>query len=108
MANSLDIRWLSALAEATADFQTDSGSRLEYFLAILPVAGAELVGLQGVEHAQDFLRIAADAEVVHRHEADDAFRVHDEGGAQADAFRLVQDAELLAELTLDVGQHGER
>src|SRR3546814_18751934 len=42
---------------------------LQDAFALLPVAGAEFVGLQGVEHAQHFLRVAADAEVVHRHEA---------------------------------------
>src|SRR5262245_60588839 len=46
--------------------------RLQHFLALLPVAGAELVGLQRIEHAQHFLWIAADREVVHRDEADDA------------------------------------
>src|SRR5262245_349289 len=49
---------------------TGSLGGLQDVFALLPVAGAELVGLQGVEHAQHFLRVAADREVVHRHEAD--------------------------------------
>src|SRR5688500_10962099 len=81
---------------------------LQDLFALLPVAGAKLVGLQRVEHAQHFLRIAADRQVVHRDEADDALGIDDEGGAQADAFALVEDAQLLGELALDVGQHGER
>src|SRR5215212_4254255 len=80
---------------------------LQDLFALLPVAGAKLVGLQRIKHAQHFLRIAADREIVHRHEADDAVRIDDEGGAQADALALVEDAQLLGQLTLDVGQHGE-
>src|SRR5262245_51706533 len=63
--------------------------RFERVLAFLPVAGAELVGLQGVEDAQDFLRVPADAQVVDRGEADDALGIDDEGCAQGDAFLLV-------------------
>src|SRR3546814_5772737 len=81
---------------------------LQDVFALLPVAGAEFVGLQGVEHAQHFLRVAADAEVVHRHEADDALRVDDEGGAQRDALGLVEHAEVLAQLTLDVDRKSTR
>src|SRR3546814_5199839 len=39
---------------------------LQDVFALLPVAGAEFVGLQGVEHAQHFLRVAADAEEIGR------------------------------------------
>src|SRR6266851_4613660 len=88
------------------DMDASSGG-LQDVVALLPVAGAELVGLQCVEHAQHFLRIAADREVVHRHEADDALGIDDEGGAQAHAFGLVEDAERLGELALEVGQHRE-
>src|SRR5262249_6092267 len=77
-------------------------------LALLPVAGAKLVGLQRVEHAQDLLRVAADAEVVDRHEADHALGIDDEGGAQRDALLLVEDAERARQPALDVGEHGER
>src|SRR5882757_8901212 len=89
------------------DMAVSSGG-FQDLVALLPVAGAELVGLQGVEHAQHFLRIAADRQVVDRHEADDALGIDDEGGAQADALALVEDAQCLRELALDVGQHGER
>src|ERR1700754_1932430 len=75
-------------------------SGLQDLVALLPVAGAKLVGLQRIEHAQHFLRVAADREVVHRHEADDAIGIDDEGGAQADALGLVEDAQLLRELAL--------
>src|SRR6266481_1010335 len=81
---------------------------LQDVVALLPVAGAELVGLQRIEHAQHFLRVAADREVVHRHEADDAVGIDDEGGAQAHALALVEDAERPGKLALEIGQHGER
>src|ERR1044072_4831759 len=35
---------------------------LQDLVALLPVAGAQLVGLQRIQHAQHFLRIAADRE----------------------------------------------
>ena len=37
----------------------------ERLLALLPVAGAELVGLESVEHAEHLVDVAADAQVVH-------------------------------------------
>src|SRR5882757_6417284 len=89
------------------DMAVSSGG-LQDVVALLPVAGAELVGLQCVEHAQHFLRVAADREVVHRHEADDTLGIDDEGGAQAHAFALVEDAQRLGKLALEVGQHRER
>ena len=46
-------------------------SDLQRGLALLPVAGAELVGLQGVEDAQDLVDVAADREVVDADVADD-------------------------------------
>ena len=63
------------------------------FLALLPVAGAQLVGLQRVEHAQNFLRVAAHGKIGHVHEANDVLRIDDEGGALGDAGLLIQDAE---------------
>src|SRR5262245_54169106 len=42
------------------DMMMGSLGGLQDLVALLPVAGAELVGLQGVEHAQHFLRVAAD------------------------------------------------
>ena len=50
-------------------------------LALLPVAGAELVGLKGVERAQHLVDVASDREVIHRDEADHAIGVDDEGRA---------------------------
>jgi hypothetical protein len=70
----------------------DSG-RLERLAADRAVARAQLVGLQRVEHAQHFLRVAADRQVVDRGEADDAVRIDDEGRAQRHAGVLVEDAE---------------
>src|ERR1700761_7295299 len=82
--------------------------RLERVAADNAVARAELVGLQRVEHAEHFLRVAADREVVDRSPADDALGIDDEGGAERDAGLLVEDAELGRELALDVRQPGER
>ena len=55
--------------------------RLQGLTAHRAVAGAELVGLQGVEHAQHLVDRAADLEVVDRRPADDAVGVDDEGGS---------------------------
>src|SRR6185437_589780 len=92
--------------QAAPPLSAGSGS-LEGVLALLPVAGTELVGLQRVEHAQHFLRIAADAEIVRRSEADHALRIDDEGGAQRNPFLLVENAEGAAELAPDVGKPRE-
>jgi len=46
------------------------------FLTLLPVARAEFVGLQRVEHAQHFLRIASHGKVRHIRKTNDAFRIH--------------------------------
>src|SRR4051812_19348569 len=86
----------------------EQGVRVQHVLALLPVAGAELVGLQGVEDAQHFLRVAADVQAVHRGPLDGAVRVDDEGRAQRHAGFLVEDAERGRELALDVGQHRDR
>ena len=39
---------------------------------------------------------------------DDAIRIDDEGCAQRHAFFRIQDAQLVAEIPLDVGHHGKR
>ena len=70
-----------------------ASGRLQGVFALLPVAGAQLVGLQRVEHAQHFLRAAADVQVGDVHEADHALRVHDVRGALRDAGFRVEDAE---------------
>ena len=75
-----------------AAFSAASGG-LERLFALLPVARAQLVGLQRVEHAQHFFRVAADGQVGHVDEADHAFRIDDEGRALRNARVLVEDAE---------------
>ena len=49
--------------------------------ALLPVAGAKLVGLQRVKHAQNFLRIASNREIGHVRKADDVLGIDDKGRA---------------------------
>src|ERR1043166_598943 len=71
----------------------------------LPVAGAELVGLQGIEHAQDLLRAAADGKIGHVDEADDVLWIHDESGALGHTLLRIQDAELRSKVALHVGEH---
>src|SRR5690606_18471199 len=78
---------------------------LERVLAALPVAGAQLVGLQRVERAQHFLDVAPDVEVVHAHPAHDPVRIHDIGRPQRHLVLRVQHAERLAQLLLVVRQH---
>ena len=68
--------------------------RYESLFALLPVAGAELVGLQRIEHTQHFLRVAADRQIGDVDEANDAFRIDNEGGALGDAGVDVENAEL--------------
>src|ERR1035437_4668225 len=80
---------------------------LDRFFAFVPAAGSQSAVLQGVEHAQNLLRVAAHGEICDGDEADLVFRVHDEGGALADAGVGVQDAQRRRELALDVGEHGE-
>jgi hypothetical protein len=75
--------------------------------SLLPVAGAEFAGPQGIQHAEDLLRVAAHREIVDRDETDDIVRIHHEAGALSHAFRGVQDAQLLAEFAFHIGQHGE-
>src|SRR5271163_692303 len=54
-----------------------SGS-LQSVLALLPIAGAELVGLQRVQHADHFVRVTTDVEVGDVDESNDTLRVDDE------------------------------
>src|SRR6266851_1816045 len=79
-------------------------SRLERLFALLPVAGAKLIGLQRVEDAQHLARVAADRKIIDADMADDALGIDDEGGAQRDALVLVEDAQRCAQLALDVGE----
>jgi len=75
--------------------------------ALVPIAGAEFVGLQSIENAQHFLRIAADAHVGDISKADDAFRIDDEGGALGNAGFFIEHAEGGRKLAVDVGEHRE-
>src|SRR4029077_5569586 len=85
-----------------------TSGRLQGLCALLPVAGTELIGLQRIEHPQDFLGAAADGEVGDVDEADHALRVHDVGGALRDARLRVEDTERRGELALDVREHRQR
>ncbi len=85
---------LAASGRAAADFvEGDHARHLQRGLALLPVAGAELVGLQRVEHAQHLGHVAADRQVVDARPADDALGIDDEGRAERHAVLLVEDAE---------------
>src|SRR5579875_29747 len=69
-------------------------SDLQSGFALRPVAGAQLVGLQSVEHAQHLLRIATHGKIRHVDEADHVVRVDEEGGALRHAGVDVEDAQL--------------
>src|ERR1700739_2989607 len=77
--------------------------RLQGLFALLPVAGAELVGLQRIEHPQHFRGAAADGEIRDVDKADHALRIHDVGGALGDAGLRIEDAEAAGELAPDIG-----
>src|SRR5688572_15755665 len=79
-----------------------SGGGPQNLFALMPVAWAQLVGLQRVEDAQRLLRIAALVEAVDRHMLDHVMRIDDEGSAQANAGVLVENAERTGELMLVV------
>src|SRR3981189_3757817 len=82
-----------------------TSGRLERVFALLPVAGAQLIGLQGVQHAQHFLGAAAYVEVGDVDEADHTVRIDDEGRALRYAGLRIEDAQRPGELALDVGEH---
>src|SRR4051812_26870105 len=75
---------------------------LQHFLAFLPVAGAQLVGLKRVEDAQSLLRVAADVEAVHRNVLDDVVRIDDERRAIGDSGVRGDDSERAGQLLLIV------
>src|SRR5580700_4722075 len=85
----------------------NGSSDQQRLFTLLPIAGAKLIGLQRIEHAQHFLRIAAHRKIRHIHEADDAFRIDDEGSTLCHAGLWIEDAKLLREIALYVSQHGE-
>ena len=80
----------------------------EGLFALLPVAGAEFVGLQRIQNTKNFLRIASDGKIVDGNKADDVLGIDDEGGALSDAFLRIENAQLFAEFALNIGQHRER
>ena len=69
-------------------------SHLDVSIALLPVARAELIALQGIEHPEHLSHIAADPALIDIDPLDDAMRVDNEGSPQAIAFRLLKDAQL--------------
>src|SRR6516162_9987420 len=81
--------------------------RLQGLFALLPVAGAKLIGLQGIEHPQHFLGAAPDAEIRDIHEADHALRIDDEGSALRHARLGIENPKRAGELALDVRKHRE-
>src|SRR5690606_3930846 len=72
------------------------------------VAGAQFVGLQGVDNAQRVFRRTADVQVGDIDVLDDVVRVHDEGGAQGDAVFFVQDAQVAGQLAAGVSELPDR
>src|SRR5579863_807980 len=82
--------------------------RLQGAVALLPVAGAQLVGLQRIKDAQHLSGATPHVQVRDVDEADYAVRVDDEGGALGNAGLRVEDPECACELALDVREHGER
>src|SRR5665213_3299425 len=75
---------------------------LEGVLPLLPVARAQLVGLQ------HFRRVAAYRKIGDVNETDHTLRVDHEGGALGDAGLAIENTQGVAELALDVRQHRKR
>ena len=85
-----------------------SGSgQIDRCVALLPVARAQLIGLQCIEHAQHFLRVTADAAGSHVGELDDPVWINQERGASGDPFFLIKDAKGATLLLVGIGQHRE-
>src|SRR5581483_10825961 len=82
--------------------------RLERLVTLLPVARAELVRLQRVQHAKHFLRVTTYAEVRDVDEADHTLGIDDVGRTLRDTGLRVENAEAGRQLALDVGEHRER
>src|ERR1700743_2351983 len=78
--------------------------RSEGVLARLPVAGAELVGLQRVEDADHLVDVASDGKVGRRNGTDDAVRIDDVGHADRGAGLRMQDADFRRERRSDVDE----
>src|SRR5690606_34805291 len=72
------------------------------------VAGAQFVGLQGVDDAKRVFRRTADVQVGDINVLDDVVRVDDEGRAQGHAFFFVQHAQGAGQLAAVVGELPDR
>src|SRR5581483_11686392 len=81
--------------------------RNQSWLALLPIAGAEFVGLQRVQYAQDFLDVAAYRQVGDRYKADDPVWINDKSGSLRHAFLGIENAQCGGQLALDISEHGE-
>ncbi|MEY3458807.1 MAG: hypothetical protein RL215_1964 [Planctomycetota bacterium] len=78
---------------------------VECLLSGFPVAGAEFIGLESIEYAEDFIDIASDAEVVDGEPAEDALGVDKVDAAVGDAFAAVEDIVGGGELVVGVADH---
>jgi len=72
------------------------------FFALLPTAGAEFVGLEGVEYAKNFLGLATYGEVGDVGEADHTFGIDDECGALCDSCCGIKDSEQRSRLMSEI------
>ncbi len=76
-------------------------------VVLLPVAGADLFGLEGIQDTQDLVDVTADSVRGHGDELDDTIRVDDEGRAVSNAVSVL-DTEGTHQVVADVGEHRER
>lgn len=87
------------------------GCGLDGLVTGVPVRGADLavlVGeLKGVDEAEGLVDRAADGEVVDCDLADDSGGIDDEEAAEGDAFFFDEDAVVLGELVVLVGEEGD-
>src|SRR5690349_5635521 len=83
-------------------------SNLQRGLAFVPVARAELVGLQSVEYAQNLFRTAAHRPCGDVYELNHAVGINNKRCALRSALNRIQNSQLSAQISLDVGEHGKR
>src|ERR1700722_5253174 len=72
---------------------TGKSGRHQRLFTLLPIARAEFVCLQRIQHSQYFLRIAADAAFRHVRETDDAVRIDEERRTLSHTFFAIEDAQ---------------
>ena len=87
------------------------GVRLHGLLAGSPVGGANLIGmglhvLEGLQHAQGFIHVAAHGQVVDGGVHDHTIGIDDEQATQSDASVLVEHVVSRSDLFLEVGNEG--